>query len=93
MRIVNRLFATLILLLNLYFLPFSFITIRENFGSMRGGLTLLPITLLINMLIITSVLAFKKKYEKNLGILIINLFGLLFALGLFFLLMATQRME
>ena len=93
LKILNRILAILILILNIYFLPFSFITIKETGGAMGYGLLSLPLTLLINFLIITSVLALNKKYEKSLWILIINFIGFLFAIGLFFLLMLTPRID
>jgi hypothetical protein len=93
MRILNKILAIIILLLNLYFVPLTFITIKEQGGPMGYGLLTLPITLIINLLIIPGLFTLKKPYEKSVALLIINFIGVCFATFLFLLLISTPRME
>jgi hypothetical protein len=67
-------------LANIYFIPFSFITLKNSGGAMGYGLLLVPFSLSINLLMISSGLTFKRKFNKSIGLLIINSVGLVWAI-------------
>jgi hypothetical protein len=92
-KIFNKVSALLILLLNLYFIALTFITIKEGGEPMGFGFFTLPITLLINLLVIPALLVLRKKHEKNIGLFIINFVGVCFASLLFLLLIMTPRID
>ena len=93
LSLINRIIAVLLILLNLYFLPFSIIQIYTTGGPMGFGLLSLPFTFFINLLLIPAVLIFKKKYEKSIPILIVNSIGFIISFTLFFLLITTPKMD
>ena len=73
----NKTIAISLLGLNFYFLPVS-LTILINKGGTWGiGYIILPVTLIINLFIITALLSLKK---RSWFLLIANAFGLVFAL-------------
>jgi len=65
---------------NIYFLPFSFIIIKSKGGAFGNGLLLLPISLSINLLLITAGLTYKTNFNNCIGLLIIIGLGLLWAI-------------
>lgn len=80
LKTANWTISTLIILTNIYFLPFSFVTIKSTGGPFGYGLLLLPFSLSINFLLITSGFTFKTKFNQSLVLLIVNGLGLLWAL-------------
>lgn len=58
----------------------SFKIIKDDGGTFGYGYLFLPITLLFNILLITAILSFRKKYYDSYSLLIINGSGVLFAL-------------
>jgi hypothetical protein len=93
MKPINRIVAVLIMLLNVYFLPFTVMQIYTSGGAMGIGLMALPFTLLINLLLIPSILIFRKKFEESLLLLILNSIGLLITSLLFLLLITTPNLD
>jgi len=55
----NFTISVLIFLVNLYFLPFSFVVLKNSGGAMGYSFLLLPISVSINLFIISSALVFK----------------------------------
>lgn len=85
MKTANWTISTFIILVNVYFLPFSFSIMKSSgFG--------LFISLPINLLLITAGLTFNSKYYKNKGILILNTLGLLWAFFWLWLLLTVPKM-
>lgn len=93
MIIINKFLAATTILLNLYFIPITFITIKDQGGPMGYGLYSLPFTSIINLLIIPAIFTFRKMYGKNIALLVINFVGFCLAIFLFALLVSTPRME
>lgn len=60
---------------------------------MGYGLLLVPFSLSINLLMISSGLAFKRKFSKSLGLLIFNSVGLVWALFWLWLLVTTPKID
>ena len=60
---------------------------------MGYGLLLLPFSLSINLLGISSALTFKRKFNKSIGLLILNSIGLVWALFWLWLLLTTPKMD
>jgi hypothetical protein len=92
-KILNKIFAILIILLNLYFLPFTIIQIISTGGAMGFGLLSIPFTFSINLLLISAFFALKKKYKNNVLIFALNSIGSIIAFALFILLMTTPKMD
>ena len=93
LKTANWTISTLIILTNIYFLPFSFVTLKSTGGPFGYGLLILPISFSINLLLITSGLTFKTKFNNSLGLLIINGLGLLWSLLWLWLLLTTPKMD
>lgn len=93
LNILNIFFSVLIILMNLYFLPFTIIQIVTTGGPMGFGLLSIPFTIIINSLLIPSYLALKSKYKNNLLILIINSLGFTISFILFLLLISTPKID
>jgi hypothetical protein len=89
----NFTISILIFLANIYFIPFSFITLKNSGGAMGYGLLLVPFSLSINLLMISSGLTFKRKFNKSIGLLIINSVGLVWALFWLWLLLSTPKID
>lgn len=62
-------------------------------GPMGYGLITLPFSIPINLLLITAGLTFKKKFNKSIGLLIINSIGLIWSLLWLFLLVTTPVLD
>jgi len=90
---VNWIISTLVILTNIYFLPFSIITVKSSGGAFGYGLLILPISLSINLLLITAGLTFKSKFKNSLGLLIVNGLGLIWASLWLWLLITTPVMD
>ena len=93
LKTANWTISTLVILTNFYFLPFSFVTIKSAGGAFGYGLLILPITLSINLLLISAGLTFKTKFNRSIRLLIINGFGLLWSLFWLWLLLTTPKMD
>jgi hypothetical protein len=93
LNVLNKVVSVLIILLNLYFLPFTVIQIYTSGGAMGFGLMTLPFTLLINLLLIPAILIFKKRFENSIFILILNSTGFIISSLIFFLLITTPNFE
>lgn len=93
LKIVNWTISTLVILANIYFLPLSFLTIKSTGGAFGYGLLLLPITLSINLLLMSAGLTFKKKYYKSIWLLIINGIGLIWSLSWLWLFFITPKID
>lgn len=72
---INLILATLITLANLYFLPISCFILFTKGGPMGFSYLLLPISLPINVLLIPSLLTFKRKNRSHPGFLTFNVLG------------------
>lgn len=53
-----------IILVNLFFLPLSFQIIVTGGGPMGFGVLILPITILVNLLLIPAIVAIRKRKES-----------------------------
>jgi hypothetical protein len=93
LKTLNKIFAILILLLNVYFIPVTLITIIKGSGPLGYGFSSIVISLLINLLIITAFLAFKIKFEKKIPLLIFNLITFSFALFVFILVISKPQIS
>ena len=93
LKAINWTISTLVILTNIYFLPFSFVTIKSTGGAFGYGLLILPISLSINLLLISAGLTFKTKFYNSIGLLIINGIGLLWSLFWLWLLLTTPKMD
>jgi hypothetical protein len=69
------------------------VTIKSTGGAFGYGLLILPISLSINLLIISAGLTFKTKFNNSIGLLIINGLGLLWSLFWLWLLLTTPKMD
>ncbi|OJV26757.1 MAG: hypothetical protein BGO32_07835 [Bacteroidetes bacterium 37-13] len=68
-------------------------TIKSTGGAFGYGLLILPISLSINLLLISADLTFKTKFNYSVGLLIINGLGLLWSLFWLWLLLTTSKMD
>lgn len=93
LKTANWTISTLVILTNIYFLPFSFVTIKSTGGAFGYGLLILPISLSVNFLLITTGLTFRTKFNNSLGLLIVNGLGLLWALFWLWLLLTTPKLD
>ncbi|MEN9909925.1 MAG: hypothetical protein RLZZ540_3084 [Bacteroidota bacterium] len=93
LNLLNKIFSVLIFLVNLYFVPFTIIQIVNTGGPMGFGLLAIPITVIINLLLIPAYFAFKSKYENKLLLLIINSLGFTISFILFLLLISTPKID
>ena len=80
LKAINWTISTLLFLANIYFLPFSFLTLKSTGGAFGYELLILPISLSINLLLISAGLTFKTKFNNSTGLLIFNGLGLLWSL-------------
>lgn len=93
LKTTNWTISTLLILINIYFLPLSFVLIKSTGGTFGYGLLVLPNTLSINLLLISAGLTFKTKLNNSIGLLLINGIGLLWSLFWFWLLVTTPKMD
>lgn len=93
LKATNWTISTLLILTNIYFLPFSFVTIKSTGGAFGYGLLILPISLSINLLLISAGLTFKTKFNNSIGLFIINGLGLLWSFFWLWLLLTTPKMD
>lgn len=93
LKTANWTISTLLILTNIYFLPFSFVTIKSTGGAFGYGLLILPISLSINLLLISAGLTFKTKFNNSIGLFIINGLGLLWSLFWLWQLLTTPKMD
>jgi hypothetical protein len=93
LKTANWTISTLVILTNIYFLPLSFVTIKSTGGAFGYGLLILPISLSINLLLISAGLTFKKKFNNSIGLLIINGVGFFWASFWLWLLLTTPKMD
>ena len=73
---INWSVAGLILVANAFFIIKTIEILMSGGGAMGYGLLILPITVLINLLIITAILIFKEKFKNSSRLLILNTLGL-----------------
>jgi hypothetical protein len=78
MRIANRIIATLLLLINLYFIPET-IWHFNHFGGPYYTVIPLAICLIVNSTLLSASLAFSEKNTRSKLLLAINIIGLCFA--------------
>jgi len=90
---INWTIAILLILSNIYFLPLTFVTLKEMGGAMGYGLLILPFSLSINLLLITAGLTFKNKFNDSVGLLIINSIGFAWTLFWLYLLISNPKMD
>gem|GEM_PF-5029784 len=93
MKAANKLVSIFIVLLNLYFIPFTVITMKNMGGSMNYEFSILPISLSINLLLITALMVFKKKFNRSVLLLIINGLGLSCGIFIFWLLITVPVLD
>ncbi len=93
MRRVNFILATILVIINFYFIPLTFVILKENGGSMGFGLYLVPISFFINLLLIPAFYSFKDKYRGSKLLFAINVIGVFFSLSLFWLFITTTSLD
>lgn len=93
LKTANWTISTLLILTNIYFLPISFVTIKSTGGAFGYGLLILPISLSINLLLISAGLTFKTNFNNSIGLLIINGIGLLWSLFWLWLFLTTPKID
>lgn len=93
MKIANKVLSILIILINFYFLPFTITTIKNLGGPMGYGLSIIPLSLSINVLLISAFLIFKYRFSKSFLLLVINGIGLIWGLFLLWLLLTVPIMD
>jgi len=69
------------------------VTLKTTGGAFGYGLLILPISLSINLLLISAGLTFKTKFNNSIGLLIINGLGLLWASFWLWLLLTTPKLD
>jgi len=62
-------------------------------GSMNYEFSILPISLSINLLLITALMVFKKKFNRSVLLLIINGLGLSCGIFIFWLLITVPVLD
>ncbi|MEO9872147.1 hypothetical protein [Ekhidna sp.] len=60
-----------------FFVPMTFSVLRSGGGGFGYGLLLLPITIVAHLYIIPGVISLFKKYQTSIGLLLINISGLI----------------
>ncbi len=75
MKIIQYIAIALIILSNIFFLPVTITIIATDGGTWGFGILLLPITISINLLLVTVVLSFTKRFKKSLFLTIVNCVG------------------
>ncbi|QLG45717.1 hypothetical protein [Costertonia aggregata] len=80
MKIANKIVSILIILVNFYFVPLSFIIIEDTGGPMGYGLLVLPISIVVNFLLVTATFALKLRFNKSIGLFVFNSLGLVWSL-------------
>jgi hypothetical protein len=69
------------------------VTIKSTGGAFGYGLLILPISLSINLLLISAGLTFKTKFNNSIGLLIINGIGLFWSLFWLWLFLTTPKID
>lgn len=60
-----------------FFMPMTFSVLRSGGGGFGYGLLLLPITTVAHLYIIPGIISLFKKYHASIGLLLINISGLI----------------
>lgn len=84
--IFNRLLAAFVIVSNIYFLPTTLKIICTSGGPMGFGYIILPLIFPVHILLIFSILTFRKKSQNSPNYLLLNSLTVLYILGLYFLL-------
>ena len=93
MKVANRVVSILIITMNLYFFPYTIIIIKNIEGPIEYGYSIIPITISINILLITAVLTFNHRFSESLLLLVINGLGLIWVLFVLWLLLTVPLMD
>lgn len=81
-KLFNLIFASVILLMNLFvYFPLLIFIIAEDGGPMGFGYVVVPFILLINMFVFTALYSFKKLNQNHIGYFIVNLIGFLICIS------------
>ena len=83
--IFNRLLAFIVIAVNLYLIPSTLETIFNNGGPMGFGYMTLPFILPLHIVLIFSIVTFRKKSQNCNKYLLINSLSVLYILSLSFL--------
>ena len=83
--VANKVVAVLLILANIYFIPLSFILLKSKGGPFGYGLLAVPITLSVNLLLISARYSFKSRFNGSYEILMLNCLGLCWAVFWFWL--------
>lgn len=86
LEVINVAIASLIILVNVYFLYTSWQILSTDGGPMGFGYMVLPLSISINLLLIPVYYALRKKNRASLSFLWMNSLGLLWALSWLFVL-------
>ena len=84
LKIINKILAISVIIINFYFLPFTIIQIYSIGGAMGFGLLAVPFTFTINLFLISTFYSLKKRNENHKTLITLNAIGLI--LGIAFLL-------
>ncbi|MFY7911257.1 MAG: hypothetical protein ACOVO2_16945 [Emticicia sp.] len=83
-KIINIIVAVLIVIINVYFIKTSSSIIFSGGGGMGWGLVFLPISISINLFLITAFLILKKSKQNSIFLLTLNSLGLFWSLFWFY---------
>jgi hypothetical protein len=79
-KTANWTIAILLLLVNGYFLPLTVEIVYTSGGPFGAGLIFLPVSLSINLLLISTGFVVKQRLNKSVKLLLVNALGLFWAL-------------
>jgi hypothetical protein len=79
-KTANWTIAILLLLVNGYFLPLTVEIVYTSGGPSGVGLIFLPVSLSINLLLISAGFVLSQKLNKSVKLLLVNVLGLFWAL-------------
>ncbi len=91
---INKVLALILLVINLgYFIPLTVVTINSGGGSWGYSFLGLPVTLIVNLLLIPAIISLALKEDKPIGLLIVNSLGFLWAVFWFFIFITVPQID
>ncbi len=90
-KVTNIIIGLLIFLVNIFFIPYSISIIINGGGPFGFGLLVLPLSILINIFLVSSLFLVIKSVRKSKLILIINLTGLIFSFIMLYLVLRISK--
>jgi hypothetical protein len=90
-KTANWTIAILLLLVNGYFLPLTVEIVYTSGGPSGVGLIFLPVSLSINLLLISAGFVFMQKFNKSFKFLVVNTLVMFWALFWFWMLLIDSN--